>query len=195
MDRTQAKDKAVGRHKAQRAKNQAGSYEQRLNLPEFSQSLPMVLMRSRETVMRYFRPPMRERGITEQQWRVLRTLSCSGAIEVTELARITLLLAPSLSRILRDLDKRGLIERRSVKTDLRRNVVSISQTGRRLIRVVGPKVAEAYAEIRNRFGDKRLSALQRLLRELEAALLAGLPNENGAGNGAPKPSARRRKIS
>jgi homoprotocatechuate degradation regulator HpaR len=195
MDRTQAKDKAIDRHEAQRAKSQAGSHEQRWNLPEFSESLPMVLMRSRETVMRYFRPSMRERGITEQQWRVLRTLSCGGAIEVTELARITLLLAPSLSRILRDLDKRGLIERRSVKTDLRRNVVSISQTGRRLIRVVAPKVAEAYAEIRNRFGDKRLAKLQRMLRELEAELLAGLPNENGAGNGAPKASARARKIS
>jgi homoprotocatechuate degradation regulator HpaR len=155
----------------------------------------MALMRGREAVMRYFRPSLREHDVTEQQWRVMRALAYRGAIEVTELARITLLLAPSLSRILRDLDKRGLIERKSVKTDLRRNLVSISASGRHLIRVVTPESEMAYAEIRKRFGQRRLGTLQRMLRELETILLAGLPEEDSPTGSAPKPAGHGRKYS
>ena len=38
----------------------------------FDQSLPMMLMRAREGVMRRFRPHLRGHGLTDQQWRILR---------------------------------------------------------------------------------------------------------------------------
>src|SRR5215475_8660907 len=75
----------------------------------FSQSLPMALLRAREAVMRRFRPALRAHGVTEQQWRILRALAHSGPLEVTALAEATFLLAPSLSRIVPDLEARGLI--------------------------------------------------------------------------------------
>jgi homoprotocatechuate degradation regulator HpaR len=84
---------------------------------EFSRSLPMSLLRAREAVMRHFRPSLRDHGLTEQQWRILRALASIDAIEVTELARVAFLLGPSLSRILRDLEARHLIERKVVKAD------------------------------------------------------------------------------
>ena len=87
---------------------------------EFSRSLPMSLLRAREAVMRQFRPSLRDHGLTEQQWRILRALASVDAIEVTELARVAFLLGPSLSRILRDLEARHLIERKVAKADLRR---------------------------------------------------------------------------
>jgi homoprotocatechuate degradation regulator HpaR len=147
-------------------------------LPDFSHSLPMALLRGREAVMRYFRPSLRERGLTEQQWRVLRALNHRGAIQVTELARITFLLAPSLSRILRDLGQRRLIERKPVKGDRRRNFVSITGVGLNLIRAEASNTEAGYAEITRRFGKKRLAALQAMLRKLETSLLEG----GGAGD-------------
>src|SRR5213082_3818153 len=87
---------------------------------EFSRSLPMSLLRAREAVMRQFRPSLRDYGLTEQQWRILRALTSVDTIEVTELAQVAFLLGPSLSRILRDLEARDLIERRAAKADLRR---------------------------------------------------------------------------
>ena len=78
----------------------------RLPMREFSRSLPMSLLRAREAVMRQFRPSLRQHGLTEQQWRILRALAAIEAIEVTELARTAFLLGPSLSRILRDLEAR-----------------------------------------------------------------------------------------
>ena len=97
---------------------------------DFSRSLPMSLLRAREAVMRQFRPELREHGLTEQQWRILRALAAIEAAEVTELARTAFLLGPSLSRILRDLEARNLIERKTAKADQRRGMVSISERGR-----------------------------------------------------------------
>ncbi|MGB3044441.1 MAG: homoprotocatechuate degradation operon regulator HpaR [Xanthobacteraceae bacterium] len=137
---------------------------------EFSRSLPMALMRAREAVMRHFRASLRNHGLTEQQWRILRALGGVEAIEVTELARLAYLLGPSLSRILRDLEQRGLIERRSVKTDLRRGLVSISPEGLRLIEAVAPSSEAIYAEMTRRYGADRLAALHEMLSALEASL-------------------------
>src|ERR1700738_4830347 len=115
-----------------------GTKIRRAPMREFSRSLPMSLLRAREAVMRHFRASLRDHGLTEQQWRILRALNAIDAIEVTELARAAFLLGPSLSRILRDLEARKLIERKTAKTDLRRGVVSISEKGLRLMEVVAP---------------------------------------------------------
>jgi homoprotocatechuate degradation regulator HpaR len=142
----------------------------RLPMREFSRSLPMSLLRAREAVMRQFRPSLRQHGLTEQQWRILRALAAIEAIEVTELARTAFLLGPSLSRILRDLEARRLIERKTAKTDLRRAVVSISEKGLRLMEVVAPSSEAIYAAITKRYGAKKLAELQEMLGALEASL-------------------------
>src|SRR3954449_1156898 len=129
---------------------------------DFSRSLPMSLLRARESVMRHFRPSLRAHGLTEQQWRILRALASSSDIEVTELARVAYLLGPSLSRILRDLETRRLIERRAVKADLRRNVVSLTPGGLRLIKAVAPSSEAIYAEITARYGARKLGELQEM---------------------------------
>src|SRR6516164_8948969 len=137
---------------------------------EFSRSLPMSLLRAREAVMRQFRPSLRQHGLTEQQWRILRALAAIDAVEVTELARTAFLLGPSLSRILRDLEARGLIERKTAKTDLRRGVISISEKGLRLMEVVAPSSEAIYAAITRRYGAKKLAELQEMLGALETSL-------------------------
>ena len=151
---------------------------------DFSKSLPMSLLRAREAVMRQFRPSLRRHGLTEQQWRILRALSAIDAIEVTELARIACLLGPSLSRILRDLEARQLIERRTAKADLRRGVVSISQKGLKLIELVAPTSEFIYAAIARRYGSQKLAELQNMLAVLESSLATlevtdTLPSEDG----------------
>lgn len=152
------------------AKRPIGIAERTLPMRPFSESLPMALLRSREAVMRLFRPGLRKHGVTEQQWRILRALAHSGPMEVTELAEATFLLAPSLSRILPDLEERGLIERRQVDTDLRRSVVRLDPKGLRLIAAHAPYSEEMYAKIARRFGTERANQLLALLQELEAAV-------------------------
>jgi homoprotocatechuate degradation regulator HpaR len=142
---------------------------------EFSRSLPMSLLRAREAVMRQFRPSLRRHGLTEQQWRILRALASLDAVEVTELARTAFLLGPSLSRILRDLEARHLIERKTAKADQRRSVVSISDKGVKLMASVAPTSEAIYAEITRRYGARRLAELQDMLGELEQSLASAEP--------------------
>jgi len=137
---------------------------------DFSRSLPMSLLRAREAVMRQFRPSLREHGLTEQQWRILRALAAIEAAEVTELARTAFLLGPSLSRILRDLEARNLIERKTAKADQRRSMVSISEKGVKLMASVAPSSEAIYAEITRRFGARKLAELQEMLGQLEVCL-------------------------
>lgn len=127
----------------------------------------MALLRARETVMREFRPSLRDHDMTEQQWRVLRALSAGKEMEVAELASATCLLGPSLSRILRDLDERRLVIRRASKADLRRSFVSISPDGTALIARVAPISEEIYAGLTRRYGAARLKLLYEMLEQLE----------------------------
>src|SRR5256886_10048610 len=110
----------------------------RVPMRDFSRSLPMLLLRAREAVMRQFRPSLRQHGLTEQQWRILRALTAVETIEVTELARVAFLLGPSLSRILRDLEARQLIQREVANAELPRAMGSISAKGLKLIADVSP---------------------------------------------------------
>jgi len=150
--------------------NASASAARQVPMRDFSRSLPMSLLRAREAVMRQFRPSLREHVLTEQQWRILRALAAIEAAEVTELARTAFLLGPSLSRILRDLEARNLIERKTAKADQRRSMVSISKEGVKLMASVAPSSEAIYAEITQRFGARKLAELQEMLGELELCL-------------------------
>jgi len=130
----------------------------------------MSLLRAREAVMRQFRPALRQHGLTEQQWRILRALSSVDEIEISQLAHVAFLLGPSLSRILRDLEMRQLVVRRVAASDLRRAVVSISAKGRRLIDAVAPTSEAIYEAIARRYGESRLRELQSMLDDVEKCL-------------------------
>src|SRR3569832_339371 len=151
----------------------------RVPMRDFSQSLPMALLRAREAVMRQFRPSLRKHDLTEQQWRILRALAAVDAIEVTELAHLAFLLGPSLSRILRDLEARGLVTRKLVERDQRRSVLSIAPKGLKLIGQVAPHSEAVYAEIAARYGVRRLGELQKMLGEL-VVCFAGLASPTDA---------------
>ena len=75
-----------------RSDSEGTTEARRAPMREFSRSLPMSLLRAREAVMRQFRPSLRNHGLTEQQWRILRALTAVDTIEVTELARVAFLL-------------------------------------------------------------------------------------------------------
>jgi homoprotocatechuate degradation regulator HpaR len=141
-----------------------------VRLRSFSRSLPMSLLLAREAVMNRFRGSLKLFNITEQQWRVLRALTSVEEIEVMELARVTYLLSPSLSRIVRDLEARKLIMRRTVPEDMRRSLISISPQGFKLIEAVAPYSESIYSEIAETFGSERMEKLQGLLKELTDAL-------------------------
>jgi homoprotocatechuate degradation regulator HpaR len=152
-----------------RAAKKRPDAKRRVPLTPVSGSLPIALMRAREAVMSYFRPSHSAQGITDQQWRVLRVLYQEN-MEVTELARHAALQAPSVSRILKDFETSGLIERCAVEGDMRRSLVRITPAGINRLAFGAEEVNATYREIIRRFGRRRMDRLLNLLDELEEAL-------------------------
>lgn len=140
------------------------------DLRAFSTSLPMSLLRARETVMQHFRKALRTHGVTEQQWRVIRAISAAGELDVNELVRRTLLLGPSLSRILRTLESGGYIKRRIDAEDQRRHVLSLTDKGEDLIQRHAPQSRYIYEQIARAYGSEKLELLQSMLIDLEHSL-------------------------
>ena len=99
-------------------------------------NLPRLLLQAREAVMTHTRPSLREHGLSDQQWRVLRVLgehanSKDGAegVETGRVAREAFLLGPSLTGVLTRMERDGLIERSRCSQDARRTVVRATPLG------------------------------------------------------------------
>ena len=140
-----------------------------LEMRPFEESLPMALLRGREAAMQRFRPILAEHDLTEQQWRTLRALSSTEApIDVGQVAEATFLLGPSLSRILTNLDDRGLVTRSTDPTDQRRTLVSLTAAGIELVLKIAPRSEAEYCEVERLLGSTRLRELLSLLDDLAA---------------------------
>lgn len=148
-------------------------------LRAFSRSLPMALLRAREAVMGRFRPMLRDHDLTEQQWRVLRALTTEPEMRAGRLAALSFISMPSLSRILRTLDERGLIARRAEAADQRATLISLTGDGATLIARIAPLSEKTYDEIAAAYGPDSLEALYSLLAELTTRLDATAPTPDG----------------
>ena len=137
---------------------------------DFKHSLPMELLKAREAAMARFRPMLREHGLTEQQWRVIRALYEYGKIDASELARRSFLLAPSLTRILKFLEQKAIVRRSTDTNDQRRTVLVLTPKGKRIYSEVGPDSEALYMEIEKDFGVGKLEALYKLLTDFYTTL-------------------------
>lgn len=136
----------------------------------FEDSLPIALLRARETVMARFRPMLAANGVTEQQWRVLRAIQENQNVDATKLSEWCCLLMPSLSRILRSMENEGLITRERAASDARRQTVELTEAGRVLFEKIAPQSEAIYAEIEQSLTKDRVSEMVGGLRTMMSLL-------------------------
>jgi homoprotocatechuate degradation regulator HpaR len=129
-------------------------------------ALPIALLRARETVMARFRPILAAHDVTEQQWRVIRVLGEENPLDATEVADRACVLAPSLTRIIKALEKRRLITRERDAGDGRRISLALAPAGLALIRAVTPETSTIYRELEARYGHERVELLLDMLCDL-----------------------------
>jgi homoprotocatechuate degradation regulator HpaR len=130
----------------------------------------MELLKAREAAMARFRPMLRDKGLTEQQWRAMRVLAQYEDIDATELARRALLLPPSLSRILQFLGRERLIERTQDPEDHRRSRFRLTDKGAGLCTAIAPESEKLYAQIEAEFGGRELAQLYALLNRFYSTI-------------------------
>lgn len=126
-------------------------------------ALPVKLYQAREAITMHMRGTFQAHDITDPQWRVLRILSTVEEIDLTDLAKRAMLLGPSLSRIMRDLDERGLLKRWTCEKDGRRSLTAITPAGRALIDRVAPEFDPVFALLRAALSGEEIDDLNALL--------------------------------
>lgn len=146
--------------------------------PPFRQieaALPIALLRARIATSHRFKPFTDEVGLSQPQWRVLRALAAEPQLEPHVLADRCVLMRPSVSRIMRDLEKRGLVTP-ARSTDRRHKPWRITPAGREIFDAVAIKAEAVYREIEAAYGKQELRDLvQRLNRLVD--LCEALPEE------------------
>ena len=137
--------------------------------PRYDDSLTIALLRARDAVTAQFRDHVGDAGLTLQQWRVIRALAGGVALDTTTLARRCVILAPSLTRIIRHLSDSGLVEPVSSR-DRRQRVIRLTSEGEALFTRIWGVSERKYAAIEEAFGRQELHDLVVRLNRLRACL-------------------------
>ena len=135
--------------------------------PFIHRNLPRLLLEAREAVMQHTRPSLREHGLSDQQWRVLRVLGehagDPAGVETGRVAREALLLGPSLTGVLTRMERDGLIGRARCPLDARRSVVRATPAGLKLVATLSETIESHYQWMEAQLGKERLAQLYGLL--------------------------------
>ena len=133
-------------------------------------NLPRLLLQAREAVMMHTRPSLREHGLSDQQWRVLRVLGehanrpdAAEGVETGRVAREAFLLGPSLTGVLTRMARDGLIERSRCPQDARRTVVRATPLGLSKVAKLSEAIEAHYAWMESELGKQKLAQLYQLL--------------------------------
>jgi homoprotocatechuate degradation regulator HpaR len=131
-------------------------------------NLPRLLLQARESLMLRTRPSLREHGLSDQQWRVLRVLGEHGTVETGRVAREAYILGPSLTGVLARMERDGLVRRERDSADQRRTVVEATVKGLKMVERLSHSVEGHYQWLEKSLGKQKLAQLYQLLDELIA---------------------------
>ncbi|WP_369806886.1 homoprotocatechuate degradation operon regulator HpaR [Limnohabitans sp. B9-3] len=139
--------------------------------PFVHRNLPRLLLQAREAVMTHTRPSLRDQGLSDQQWRVLRVLgedhgNGGTGVETGRIAREAFIIGPSLSGVLTRMERDGLIQRARATHDQRRTVVQATELGLARVATLSTTIEAHYQWMEQHMGKAKLQALYELLDEV-----------------------------
>lgn len=136
-------------------------------------NLPQLLLQARGRLMSHFRPVLNRHGVTEQQWRIVRTLMERGPLEPRQLGELCQISSPSLAGVLQRMDELGLVRRHAVPEDQRRVRVEPTARSRGLAARMADEIEAAYQRIEATIGADLARRLYAVLDEAIAKLPEG----------------------
>ena len=154
----------------------------------FAQSLPMILHRTLDSIMPAYRALFARYDLTEQQWRVLRSIWTSDRVTSAELSRQTLLPAPSLVGIVDRLEKKSLVSRVRAVSDRRVVYVVATPEGRKLQKEVIPRVNEIHEQIFDTVSAEEWQAMEKTLEKISQQRQATSGLDDPADTKASRPA-------
>lgn len=138
-------------------------------------NLPQLFLKAREELLCHFRPIITHFGLTEQQWRILRTLAEMEQMEPREICEHCHILSPSMTGVLSRMEEMGLITRERMPEDQRRVLVRMTPKSEQLVSELGPLIVEQYKIIEQAFGPELIKQLYEVMDKVIAAERAPIP--------------------
>jgi DNA-binding MarR family transcriptional regulator len=130
--------------------------------------LPYLLNRAGARIATAFGEEMRRLGTSLQAWRVLAALRERDGRRMGDLSTTTSIEVSTLTRLVDNMEKEGLVARRRDANDTRAVLLHVTAGGRRLTRRILP-IAERYEEVALKgFGAAEGETLKAALRRLYA---------------------------
>jgi DNA-binding MarR family transcriptional regulator len=134
--------------------------------------LPYLLNRAGARIAAAFSEEVRPLGATLQMWRVLAALREGDGRRMGDLSGTTSIEVSTLTRLVDNMEKRGLVARRRDAGDARVVALHVTPAGRRLTHRITP-IAERYESVAlagftAAEADILKAALRRLYRNMEA---------------------------
>jgi DNA-binding MarR family transcriptional regulator len=128
--------------------------------------LPYLLNRAGARIASAFSEEMRQLGASLQIWRVLAALREKDGRRMGDLSRVTSIEVSTLTRLVDNMEKSGLVERRRDTEDARAVALHVTAAGKRLTRRIVP-IAERYEAVAlEGFTPAEAEVLKQALRRL-----------------------------
>ena len=125
-------------------------------------------------MMERFRPLITARGLTEQQWRVIRALDESGPLEPRQISDLCTISSPSMAGVLTRMEAMDLVIKERFEDDQRRVRVSLTKQSVHLVRVLSKDLEAEYLALEREVGP---DVVERVYQAVDA-LLVGLVRED-----------------
>jgi len=130
--------------------------------------LPYLLNRAGARIATAFGEEMRPLGASLQMWRVLAALRERDGRRMGDLSVMTSIEVSTLTRLVDQMEKKGLVERRRDTDDARVVALHVTTAGKRLTRRIVP-IAERYEQVALKgFAPVEAQVLRAALRRLYA---------------------------
>lgn len=100
--------------------------------------VPYQIYRTANCLNELMRRRLKNTGINIARWRVLSILKAFGTLSITDIVELTLMQQPTISRVVNQLDKQGLIERGSSSSDSRFVNVTLTKQGLEAFETIYP---------------------------------------------------------
>lgn len=128
--------------------------------------VPYLIYRITNQLTRRIRGRLRKAGINITRWRVLAVLRAHGKLSLGQIVELTVMEQPSVSRIVAQLERDGLVKREVSKKDARFVHVTITCAGDQVFQNVYPTVQRHQELALSGFSQQEKSILQGYLRRI-----------------------------
>lgn len=128
------------------------------------------IRRATNTLQARLAPSYARHGLTESQFATLEVLYYLGPLCQRDIARKILKSGGNLTMVIDNLEKSGLVRRRTSKEDRREKVVELTTKGQGLITEIFPQHAHDIADLFSSLSAREQDELARLCRKLGLSL-------------------------